>query len=235
MDPAARTDLPLPRVIVFDVNETLSDLAPIRERFEDLGVPAHLVAPWFAGLLRDGFVLTITGDNPAFADLAAASLRTTLHGLPGAGAHDMDAAVRHVMSGFMDLPLHPDVVPGVRALADLGIRLVTLSNGAAAVAEGLFGRNGISDAFDHVLSVQDAPAWKPAASAYRYALDTCGVDADEAMLVAVHPWDVHGAARAGLRTAHVDRSGAPWPAPLDPAEVTVPTLTDLARRLGDTR
>ena len=71
-------------------------MSPIRERFEDLGVPAHLVTPWFAGLLRDGFVLTITGDNPKFADLAAASLRTTLHGLPGAGAHDMDAAVRHV-------------------------------------------------------------------------------------------------------------------------------------------
>jgi len=234
MDAPAPTDRSLPRVIVFDVNETLSDMTPIRERFEDLGVDAHLVAPWFAGLLRDGFVLTITGENPAFADLAAASLRTTLHGLPGAGAHDMEAAVRHVMSGFMDLPLHPDVVPGVRALAGLGIRLVTLSNGSAAVAEGLFERNGISDAFDHVLSVEDAPAWKPAASAYQYALATCGVTAEEAMLVAVHPWDVHGAARAGLRTAYVDRTGAPWPEPLHPAEVTATSVTDLAHRLGNT-
>ncbi len=228
------TDRPLPRVIVFDVNETLSDMSPIRDRFEDLGVGAHLVAPWFAGLLRDGFVLTITGDNPAFADLAAASLRTTLHGLPGAAAHDMDAAVRHVMAGFMALPLHPDVAPGVRALADRGIRMVTLSNGSTAVAEGLFERAGISDAFEHLLSVEDAPAWKPAASAYQHALDTCGVAAGEAMLVAVHPWDVHGAARAGLRTAHLDRTGAPWPEPLTPAEITVTTLTDLAGRLGPT-
>ena len=97
----------------------------------------------------------------------------------------------------------------MRALADRGIRMVTLSNGSTAVAEGLFERAGISDAFEHLLSVEDAPAWKPAASAYRYALDTCGVAAGEAMLVAVHPWDVHGAARAGLRSAHLDRTGAP--------------------------
>lgn len=232
MSTSEPTPRQLPRVIVFDVNETLSDLSPIRERFEDLGVPAHLVTPWFAGLLRDGFVLTITGDNPAFADLAAASLRTTLHGLPGAGAHDMDASVRHVMSGFMGLPLHHDVVPGVRALTALGIRLVTLSNGSAAVAEGLLQRNGIRDGFEHVLSVEDAPAWKPDARAYQHALDTCGVTAGDAMLVAVHPWDVHGAARAGLRTAHLDRSGAPWPEPLERPELVAPSLTDLATTLS---
>ena len=30
---------PRPEVIVFDVNETLSDLAPMAQRFEDVGAP----------------------------------------------------------------------------------------------------------------------------------------------------------------------------------------------------
>lgn len=33
----------------------------------------------------------------------------------------------------------------------------------------------------------------------------------DAMLVAVHPWDVDGAARAGMRTAWLDRRGTAYP------------------------
>jgi 2-haloacid dehalogenase len=44
-----------PLVIVFDVNETLSDMSSMGQRFEDVGAPAHLAKTWFAGLLRDGF------------------------------------------------------------------------------------------------------------------------------------------------------------------------------------
>ena len=52
------------------------------------------------------------------------------------------------MAGFASLPLHPDVVPGVRALRQAGLRLVTLSNGSTQVAESLiepkFSRGGWS-------------------------------------------------------------------------------------------
>ncbi len=33
--------------------------------FEAVGLPGHLTATWFAGLLRDGFPPTVTGANPA--------------------------------------------------------------------------------------------------------------------------------------------------------------------------
>ena len=215
-----------PRLLVFDVNETLSDMTHLGDRFTEVGVPHYLAAPWFAGLLRDGFALTVTGDNPAFADLARASLRTVLH-----DKANVEAAARHIMAGFLDLPLHDDVAAGIRALAGLGIQLVTLSNGSAAVAEGLLERSGIADAFDRLLSVEAAPAWKPAAAAYAYALDTCGVSAADAMLVAVHPWDVNGAVAAGLRAAWVDRVGAPYPEAMRPADVVASSLTDLSTRL----
>ena len=37
--------------MLFDVNETLSDMSPIGQRFVDVGAPAHLAATWFAALL----------------------------------------------------------------------------------------------------------------------------------------------------------------------------------------
>ncbi len=48
---------PRPSVIVFDVNETLSDMAPLARRFADVGAPELLAQVWFASLLRDGFAL----------------------------------------------------------------------------------------------------------------------------------------------------------------------------------
>ena len=48
-------------VVVFDVNETLSDMAPLAQRFADLGAPPHLARLWFASLLRDAFARTAAG------------------------------------------------------------------------------------------------------------------------------------------------------------------------------
>jgi len=216
----------VPDVVVLDVNETLSDLAPMAERFADVGLPREDVRTWFAAVLRDGFGLSMAGAPGTFADIASGVLRS-MH-LATQAPGDPDAAARHVVEGFLDLPVHADVDPGTRALADLGVRLVTLSNGSASVAERLLERAGLRDRFEQVLSVDDAGAWKPAEVAYRYALGRCGVEPDRAMLVAVHPWDTDGARRAGLHAAHVDREGSGFPPHLLPPTVRVRSLPDLA-------
>jgi 2-haloacid dehalogenase len=220
----------VPEVVVFDVNETLSDLAPMAERFADVGLPREAVDTWFAAVLRDGMGLSLAGEPGTFADVAAGVLRS-MH-LAAAAPGDPDAAAQHVVEGFLDLPVHPDVDPGTRALADLGVRLVTLSNGSASVAERLLERAGLRDRFEQVLSVDDAGAWKPAPVAYRYALGRCVVEPDRAMLVAVHPWDTDGARRAGLQAAHLDRGGSGFPPHLLPPTVQVRSLPELATLWG---
>ena len=45
--------------------------------------------------------------------------------------------------------------------------------------------------------------------------------------MAVHPWDIDGAARAGLRTAYVDRTGADYPSHLTPPDGTVASIAEL--------
>lgn len=218
-----------PGLVLFDVNETLSDLSVLGERFADVGAPRHLVTTWFAGLLRDGFALAAAGTSAPFAEIGAGLLRVQLASL--SLDRDLDEAVNHVMAGFTNLALHPDVAPGIAALADLGLRLVTLSNGATSVAADQLDRAGITGQFEQLLSVEEAGVWKPAPGSYRYALDQCGAAASEAMLVAVHPWDIDGASRAGLTTAWLNRTGGLYPSYFRRPDVEVQTLSQLARAL----
>lgn len=218
-----------PSVIVFDVNETLSDLEPLGLRFEEVGAPAGLLRVWFAGVLRDGFALAAAGAAEPFAVLAADGLRVLLHGR--SLNRDLDAAVDHVMTGFGQLGVHPDVPGGIRALGAAGYRMVTLTNGAVSVADRLLGTIGVRADFEALLSVDDAGVWKPAQEAYTYAARVCAVRPADMLLVAVHPWDIDGARRAGLRAAWVDRTGTPYPSYFTAPSMTVTGLSDLARQL----
>lgn len=221
-----------PSVVVFDVNETLSDMTPMASRFADVGAPEHLAALWFATLLRDGFALTAAGTTESFGRLGQGALRSVLAGVVVLD-RDVDEAVEHVLAGFASLSLHPDVPDGVRALRRAGLRLVTLTNGATSVAERLFSDAGIRGEFEQLLSVEDAGTWKPGRAAYAYAADACGTQLGDMLLVAVHPWDIDGAARAGMSTAWVNRGGKPYPDYFSAPTYTVSSLPALAAELED--
>jgi 2-haloacid dehalogenase len=222
-----------PAVVVFDVNETLSDMAPLRTRFTEIGAPETLMPTWFASLLRDGFALTAVGVNASFGSVG----EQVLHGLLASVElnRDVDSAVQHVMNGFYELGLHADVVQGLQALTDAGMRLVTLTNGSTKLAERMFDVAGVADLFERLLSVADAPAWKPARAAYEYAAQVCGTTLESMLLVAVHPWDIDGAKRAGMRAAWIDRKGTPYPQHFMPPDITGPTLIDVATAIIEAR
>ena len=77
---------------------------------------------------------------------------------------------------------------------------MTLTNGATSVAQRLLDDAGLIDAFELLLSAEQAGFWKPDPRAYAYALSRCGVQAAEAMLVSVHPWDTDGAPGRPIRS-----------------------------------
>ena len=101
------------------------------------------------------------------------------------------------------------------------------------MAEPLLAGAGIRDLVGQVLSVESAGVWKPARAAYGVALEATGVEAHEAAMVAVHPWDLHGAAAAGLRTIWVNRRGATYPAYFTPPDLEVTSFEQLAARLAE--
>lgn len=218
-----------PQLLVFDVNETLSDMSGLASTFEEVGLPGSLTETWFAGALRDGIGVAAAGALAPFADIATDSLARLLATHVPEG--DVDTAVDRVMAAFRELPVHDDVPDGITALAGAGCRLVTLSNGSSAIAEVLLTRAGLRHHFERLLTVEDAGLWKPAGRAYEYALAECGVAAGDATLVAVHPWDTDGAARAGLASAWVNRDGGRYPSYLTAPTIEARSLVDLANRL----
>ncbi|MDJ0315327.1 haloacid dehalogenase type II [Arthrobacter sp. H35-D1] len=219
-------------VIIFDVNETLSDMSPMGGHFREIGAPAELAKLWFATLLRDGFALASCKDNRPFATMGEEALRGLLKGVKV--NRPLDAAVEHVMNAMTGLSVHPDVPEGIEALASAGFRLMTLSNGSAQIAEKMLSEAGIRDKFELLLSVEDAPAWKPVRASYDYASAAFGADPSSMLLVAVHPWDIHGAARAGMRTAWVNRTGESYPGYFESPDFTVTALTELPGALAST-
>jgi 2-haloacid dehalogenase len=218
-----------PPVVLFDVNGTLSDMEPMSQHFEEIGAPPQVAALWFTSVLRDGFALTAVGQNPAFREVAEGALRVVL--ADQVLNRDPEDAVAHILSSLQGLTVHPDVVEGIRALVSAGFGVALLTNGARATATALLERAGVRDQVLAVLSVEDAPRWKPAAESYAYALDALHREAGEVVLVAVHPGDIDGAARAGLRTAWPNRDGSPYPSVMTAPDHEVPSIADLPRVL----
>jgi 2-haloacid dehalogenase len=172
---------------------------------------------------------TAAGAREPFALLATLALHTVLADVPL--NLDIAAAVDYVLAGFSNLPIHSDVPAGVRALPATGRRLVTPSNVPTRIAERLLDAAGIGKEFEALLSVEDAGAWKPARAAYEYAARRCATSLGDMLMVAVHPWDIDGAARAGMATAWINRTGGPYPAYFNAPDYTVTALDQLADAL----
>jgi 2-haloacid dehalogenase len=211
-------------VIVLDVNETLSDLSPLEERFADVGAGPAAAGTWFAAVLRDGFALSVADARPVFADVAREAARALLSRSPL--DRTLDEAVQHVMDGLGALPLHDDVAPALRRLAAAGFRVVTLSNGPTSVAHDLLERAGVLDQVEALFTVEEHTTWKPAPAAYGYAAAQLNLAPWDMALAACHPWDVDGAIRAGLRAVWVNRDGAAYP---ETFTAPTATVTDLAQ------
>jgi 2-haloacid dehalogenase len=160
--------MPTPSLVLFDVNETLSDLEPLRDRFEQLGAPGHLLETWFASTLRDGFALTAAGAYADFRTVALGVLRGLLAQIE-TPQQVPDRAAEHVLAGFAELDVHPDVAEGMRTFAEARVLMATLTNGAAEVAKKLLERAGLADLVERFLSVDEVPRWKPASEPYLYA------------------------------------------------------------------
>lgn len=195
------------RVILFDVNETLLDLSPLRPRFADAFGDAGAMQEWFAVLLHSSVVTTIADAYIEFGTLAGAALEVVM---TRRGVDLGEEERRGILTTIRELPPHPDVVPSLDRLHGAGHRLATLTNSAPAVVTAQISHAGLTEYFETLLSVDSVRAFKPAAAPYRMAAEELGVEPDQVRLVAAHDWDVFGALRAGCRAAFIARGGRPY-------------------------
>lgn len=213
-----------PLAVAFDVVETLLSLEPVAQALELAGAGPRGLDLFFARLLRDGFALAAAGDYASFADIAAHAAQFVL---PDAGAQQRAA----VLEAFKDLTAHPDAEPALAALSAGGVRVVTLTNGGAEQTAALLHAAGLAGYVEAVLSVEEPRRWKPAAEPYRWAAGVLGLAPEQLGLVAVHAWDINGAARAGLATGWASRLEGTFPDFYRPADVTGPDLVSVVQGL----
>lgn len=195
-----------PKVIFFDINETLLDMQAIKTGLASvLNGDETLVDLWFANLLHHSLVDVASGQFHDFIDIGAAALTMVAHSkdISVDEAIAKDTIKQHITR----LPAHDDVVPTLKALQSAGVTLVALSNSSKAGLDAQLEFANIKPYFSHVLSVESVRTYKPHAAVYHWACQQANVKNEDAMMVAAHGWDVSGAKATGMQTAFVERSG----------------------------
>lgn len=215
------------RLAVLDVNETLFSLDPVAERLQSAGLAGQFEL-WFSRVLRDGFAATSAGEPVPFEELARHHLTSMLE---QRGLEASDDVLDEVLAGFGIVAAHPDVRDGLLALRDAGITAVTLTVGSTDITRAFLDREGLTGLVSAVYDAQAAGWWKPSPRAYQHVLAEHGVAAEDAALVAVHPWDVMGAQHAGMTGAWLDRRGERYPAAFPQPTVTAAALPAIVEQL----
>jgi 2-haloacid dehalogenase len=213
-----------PRLIVFDVIETLFSLEPTRAAMTKVGLPPEALEVWFARLLRDAFAITAAGGYAGFKTIATGALTTVL-----GEKEDRDEHMAHILGSLGELPAHHDAEPALSACHRAGVPVVALTNGTAEATKHLLERSGLTPLVSRVLSVHEVGVWKPHRSVYHAAIGD--VEPQRAALVAVHGWDIYGARQAGLMTGWCSRLEGTLPPSLGPADVEAGDLVTVVERL----
>ena len=194
----------MPRIIVFDVNETLLDLAALDPYFERAFGDVAARKEWFARMLRLAFVSVITDRYTDFGTIGRAALAMTAQ-QRAVTLSEEDRV--WILGGMRQLPPHPEVLAGFKRLRDAGLRLAALTNSTKDAADAQLTHAGLFDYFEAVLSVEHAGCLKPHPAVYHMAAERLGARQDGLRLVAAHNWDITGAMRAGWAGAFIARPG----------------------------
>jgi len=216
-----------PQALAFDVLDTLFDTAPLEPSLIAAGLPRGTHRLWLSRTLQAGFALAASGSFRTFDDVARAALAGIVaENGNGIGAEEID----RLAAQLRDLPAHRDVEPALTRAREAGIPALAVGTGDSDGTRELLGRAGVGVLLEGIVSIDDVQQWKPRPEVYWHVVRLLGVEAPRVTLVTSHSWDVHGAHRAGLSTAWVDR-GESRNTAFDPPDVSGKDLEEVCERL----
>jgi len=195
-----------PKVLFFDVNETLLDLTKMKKQVgEALNGREDLLSLWFTTMLQYSLVTTASGQYKHFGHIGAAALQMVAAN--NGVTISEDEARNVILNSLRGLPAHPEVKAALAQLKKDGYKLVSFTNSSNEGIKKQFESAGLTDYFDECLSVEDIGKFKPFTDVYNWGARKMGVKPEACMLIAAHGWDVAGALWAGWRAAFVARPG----------------------------
>ncbi len=225
-----QSKLTKPKVLFFDVNETLLDLTTVKKEIGDaLGGREDLLSLWFTTMLHYSLVTSASGQYQPFAFIGAAALQMVAS---NNGIKISEEKARDIVtSSLRGLPAHPEVKEALSLLKKDGYKMVAFTNSSNEGVTKQLKNAGLTDYFDEILSIENIGKFKPFTDTYNWASLQLNVKPEECMLIAAHGWDVAGAMWAGWRAAFINRPGQQL-FPLGPeTEITVTDLKAVAEIL----
>jgi 2-haloacid dehalogenase len=195
-----------PKVLFFDVNETLLDLTYMKQHVGNaLRGREDLLPLWFTTMLHYSLVVSASGEYKPFGHIGAAALQMVA---ANNGITLSEDEARHVITTSMqNLPAHPEVKDALTTLKNAGYKLVAFTNSSNEGLKNQFKNAGLTDYFDDMLSVESSGKFKPFTNTYSWGANKVNVKPEDCMLIAAHGWDVAGALWAGWRAAFISRPG----------------------------
>jgi 2-haloacid dehalogenase len=219
------------KVCMFDQYGTIVDMqtgltqatAPFLKAKGWTGNPSSFVTWWRRTHFENSMIDALLGkEHTPYREIGE---RSVAYVLERAGiAHTADE-VRALVGEIEKLRPFPEV-PEALARLRRRYRLAVLSNGDPDMLEAAKPHHGI--AFDKVISVAVANAFKPHLATYTKAAEIMGVAPGEVLFIANHAFDCIGAKAAGMRSAFINRRRRPFGATPHQPDLIVPTMRELA-------
>ncbi len=217
-----------PELIVFDVNETLLDLSPLKTKVNQVMGSDLAFDLWFSNLLHYSLVETVTGNYADFSSIAAVTFRMVAQKLE---IEIDDDKITSTLEAIKSLPPHSDVIPALTGLEKAEFAMVALTNGNQDVAETQLANAKLDGFFKSIISVENVGRYKPHPDPYTFILEKMEISSANAILVAAHGWDIVGAKRAGMQTAFVERKEKSMYALGESPDFTGRTVLEVAEKL----
>jgi 2-haloacid dehalogenase len=201
-----------PRVLAFDVNQTLLDLNALRPHFARAFGDGKVLDEWFSLLLQYSLVVTVANAYADFGTVGRAALEM-LAGNKKIQIPPEDKTL--ILQGILTLPPHPEISENLKRLREAGFHMITLTNSSPTAVKSQLQNAKLTEYFEESITVDSVRRFKPDTEVYRTAAAHLGARPDEILLIAAHAWDVFGAMKAGWRAAFIAREGI-TPFPLGP-------------------
>lgn len=223
-----KADVGAPRILVFDVNETLLNVNALRPLFEHAFGDGAVLKEWFANTLLYSQSATLAGPYADFTMIARHALRMTAN---ARALHLSEQDADSILAGMRTLPAHPDAPAALQRLHQSGFRLMALTNSPQPVAEAQIQAANLAQMFERIFSVDSVRKYKPHPETYQYVADDLKTTTSELTMIAAHPWDLMGARAAGCNVAFLERPGTPWFHLTPKPKISGATLEEVATQL----
>lgn len=196
------------QAVVFDAYGTLFDVYSVGALAEQLfpGKGESLTALWRLKQIEYCLLRTLSDRYKPFLEVTEDSLTYAARKL---GLDMNESQQRQLMNQYACLSPFPENLAALKALRALGVPTAVLSNGTPDMLNVALRSAGMSELFDHVLSVDAVGQYKTAAATYQMGPDTFKCAARDLLFVSSNGWDAAGAGWFGYTTFWINRSRQP--------------------------